>query len=149
MAGKKDRLLFCATSLAALFAPAGAMAQEAADPPSQADIVVTAQRRAQNVVDVPLTVNVLSGSELTKRNITSLQDIADNVPGLDVFSQGGGKQLIQIRGINSLRGTSSLVGIYLDETPLTGSQDGFYPVYADAGALDLARVEVLKIAKER
>ena len=70
MAGKKDRLLYCATSLAALLAPGIAMAQEAADPPSQADIVVTAQRRAQNVVDVPLTVNLLSRSELNTRSVT-------------------------------------------------------------------------------
>lgn len=144
MVGKIDRLPYCATSLVALLTPGIAAAQDAGDLAHPSDVVVTAQRREQSVVDVPLTVNVLSGADLTKRNATSLQDIADNVPGLDVFSQGGGKQLIQIRGINSLRGTSSLVGIYLDETPLTGSQDGFYPVYADAGTLDLARVEVLK-----
>ncbi|MES2452674.1 MAG: TonB-dependent receptor [Pseudomonadota bacterium] len=144
MVGKKDRFLFCTAALAALLAPGIAIAQDAGDAPHESDIIVTAQRREQSVIDVPLTVNVLSAADLTKRGVTSLQDIAQNVPGLDVFSQGGGKQLIQIRGINSLRGTSSLVGIYLDETPLTGSQDGFYPVYADAGALDLARVEVLK-----
>jgi len=108
------------------------------------EITVTAQKRDQSIETVPLTVTAIAGEDLVRRGISNAQDLSFAVPGLSVFDTGGGRQDISIRGIDSIRGTSSLTGVYLDEIPVTGAQDGFTPSYLDVRALDLQRVEVLK-----
>jgi iron complex outermembrane recepter protein len=104
------------------------------------EIVVTAQKREERLIDVPMSITALSGETIENAGMQNIIDLSYAVPNLSVQSEGPGQQRIVIRGIGNLRGTSSLVGIYLDEVPVSTWPSS----QIDLQTLDLARVEVLK-----
>lgn len=104
------------------------------------EIVVTAQKRTERLQDVPMSIGVLSGAQLEEQGVADIHDLSYIMPSLSVRDTGPGQQLITIRGIGNGRGAGSLVGIYLDEAPL--SSIPFSQI--DLRANDLARVEVLR-----
>lgn len=108
------------------------------------EVVVTAQKREEHLQDVPMSITALSGNAMAAAGITNAQDLSFSVSSLTVTETGPGRQMISIRGITGLRGSSSLTGVYLDDMPVSGVQDGFIPAYADVRTIDLDRVEVLK-----
>ena len=80
--------------------PAAAASNEAGA--AQAgDIIVTAQKRAQRIQDVPLAVTVIDGDDAARRGIDSVTSLVDEVPGVSVNYAFGGTNygLISIRGI--------------------------------------------------
>ena len=123
----------------------GAVAQEGESPSDGfmlEEIIVTAQKREQNVQDVAISIAVLGGDELDARGLENLVDIANSVPGMFVFDNGGvGGRIVTLRGIGNVFGSSSLVGVYLDEAVAVGVP-GFGQL--DLRIHDLERVEVLK-----
>lgn len=105
------------------------------------EIVVTANKRAQVLTDVGLAVAVLDSSALETRNVTSVEGLANVVPGLTVGQSGYSTPIFSLRGIGSNEATiaaGSSVTVYVDEVPLT------LPVMTRGATLDLERVEVLK-----
>lgn len=135
-------------------APAGSQAIPPSAPPSDAatsttdesqnagglaDIVVTATKRASNVQDVPLTVNVVDGTQLQKQSILSFQDVAQLTPGLSLTNQDGRQQQASIRGVQADldSGTTSTVDIYLNETALAAAT-AFQSLY-DIGQIEVVR----------
>lgn len=103
-------------------------------------ITVTAQRREQNLIDVPLSLSVLSGDVLAQQGITSTAEIVALVPNLN-FPDGGTRSYTRpvIRGVGEgvNNGTDSSVGVYLDDVPL--------PTFlSDFDLIDVERVEVLR-----
>jgi len=108
------------------------------------EVVVTSQLRKENLKDVPMAISAVSGETLAQEHLTSIADLANRVPNLDVAPLGLGQQIIAIRGVSGERGSSSLTGIYLNNVPVSGLQDGFLATYPDVGMYDLQRVEVLK-----
>jgi iron complex outermembrane receptor protein len=104
------------------------------------EVVVTAQKREERLIDVPMSISVLSGAELEQRGIESIQDLSFSVPGLTMREDGPGSYTIFLRGLANQSGSGALVGVYLDEAPL--SLDGFNQL--SPVALDLQRIEVLK-----
>lgn len=127
---------------AAAFAlPATAFAQDAAaDDTSNGEIVVTAQRRAERSVDVPITVATLSEEALTTANVRELADISKITPGLR-FDNNGAFFQPTIRGVGTAVVTSgggSNVGVYVD---------GFYspnPLATNSQLLNVQNIQVLK-----
>jgi len=104
------------------------------------EIIVTAQKREQRLIDVPISISVLGEDDLKDSHIKDMADLAYVVPNLTITKQAGGMQRISLRGIGNVEGTSVLVGIYLDETPLS-----LHPaIQAGLQTIDLERVEVLK-----
>lgn len=104
-------------------------------------IVVTANKREQNLNDVGLTVTAIGGEALTERQITSVQDIAAVVPGLQFSDSGAGTPIYTLRGIGfneESLGVYPSVSVYTDEVPLP------FPVLTLRAAFDLERVEALK-----
>jgi outer membrane receptor protein involved in Fe transport len=104
--------------------------------------VVTAQKRSENVKDVPASISEISGDDLNTRHIVDYDDLTRAVPNVS-FSSGGTEGLsnIEIRGVSSGAGFPT-VGIYLDETPI--SLQGGFIGQAQPIPFDLARVEVLR-----
>lgn len=108
-----------------------------------ADIVVTAQRREQNLQDVPISVQALGAARLESQQIRSLPDIATTVPNLTVRSGTGRGDIasLYIRGIGQ-------ADTQITQDPSVALyQDGVYigtAVGAAFEAPDLARVEVLR-----
>ncbi len=107
--------------------------------------MVTALRRTSTVQSAPLSIVALSGDTLAKAGATQLNDYFRQVPNLNVTAGQGGNNRISIRGVNSAG--EATVGLYYDETPVTGpsgtSQDSG-AVAADLNLFDVERVEVLR-----
>ena len=116
-------------------------ASEPAQGEAYGDIVVTANKREQNLNDVGMTVTAISGDDLDERRITSVQDIAAAIPGLKFAESGAGTPIYTLRGIGfneESLGVYPSVSVYTDEVPLP------FPVLALRAAFDLERVEALK-----
>jgi len=113
-----------ATCLAAAPAGAGPVGPAAAVPVENADIVVTAQRRAERAQDVPIVITALSAERLEQLNITKPQDLYGNVPSLVSGTQGQASRDVQsysIRGQSTGFLASPGVAVYMAEVPLPSS----------------------------
>ncbi len=133
-------LAFSALAHADAAAPAGST-----DEGGLGEIVVTAEKVKSTILDTPISISALSGAQLTAAGITSVQDIARDVPGLSMRSAGPGLTEYEARGLASNGGAAPTVGFYLDEIPLSPpalSQSG--KVVIDPNLYDLERVEVLR-----
>lgn len=112
------------------------------DPSASSDddgaIVVTANRRAENIQDVPISINVLTGDDLSSAGISNATQLQVTTPGLNIGTTVGVPQ-VYIRGMGTANlNSEGTVGLYLD---------GVYLPYAaaiDASLLDIERIEVLK-----
>lgn len=107
------------------------------------EIIVEARRTTENVQDVPVTVNVVSGEALEAKGITQLSNIASVVPNMVWIDGGGGTftNRMTLRGIYSnatSQGFDPGVAVYLDDVYI-GNHFGF-----NSALLDIDRVEVLK-----
>ncbi|ETN92058.1 hypothetical protein U062_01843 [Gammaproteobacteria bacterium MOLA455] len=121
----------------------GAMAQdgEAATTQSGIDeIIVTATKRAQNIQDVPISILAFQGEDLAAQGVTDLQSLSLAVPGLLVAESGAMQRRISIRGVGNIFGSSSLIGMYLDEASVASLPSN----QIDLRIHDLERIEVLK-----
>ena len=109
------------------------------------EIVVTAQKRTQLLVDVPQSITVVSGSTLETQQATSFQDYLKLVPGLQLDQSNPGEGRLILRGLNT-GGVASAVAVYMDETPF-GSSTGLVNggvLAGDFDTFDVARIEVLR-----
>jgi len=127
---------------------AGAAEAQQVDTPDQAasEVVVTAQKREQKLLDVPAAISVVGSARLEEFKASQLTDIAAYVPGFQVDTAGGpGRTTVSLRGIAPL-GASATISTYIDEAPVGSSS--FYArsagFTADLLPYDIERVEVLK-----
>jgi iron complex outermembrane recepter protein len=134
-------------SALALMGPALAMAQTATpqrSPRSNSleEIVVTATRREENLLDVPLSIAAYTQQSLDQKGVRTIEDLARITPGLSIMQGFSGIRYISIRGIESRWGATT-TGVYIDETPIQvrslSISTNFYPAL-----FDLERVEVLR-----
>jgi outer membrane receptor protein involved in Fe transport len=132
----------------AVAAPAPTIETEQAVPVTTVgsqDIVVTAQKRAQVLLDVPQSVTVVSGKTLEGQHASSFEDYLKLVPGLQLNQDTPGQGRLILRGINT-GGVASTVGVYVDETPF-GSSSGLVNgavLAGDFDTFDVNRIEVLR-----
>src|SRR4029079_9582084 len=115
-----------------------------ADDNSQA-IVVTAQKRAQVLLDVPSSVTVVGGDTLERQHATNFQDYLSLVPGFSINGNTAGETRITLRGANT-GGVASTVAIFMDDVPFgssTGLANGSI-LSGDFDPFDLNRIEVLR-----
>lgn len=141
----------CASSAGlALLAGGSALAQERAVSTQRAaiieEIVVTAQKRVENLQDVPVSISVVGNRQLEDLHVTQLTDIAAYVPGFQVDNTGSpGQTALSLRGVAPV-GPGQTVGTYIDDTPVGSSS--FYArgaVFAlDLLPYDIERLEVLR-----
>lgn len=106
-------------------------------------VVVTSQKRSQDVQDVPLSITVLGRDELKAQGIADFEDISRAVPGVSFNSVGAteGETNVTIRGVSSTSG-SATVGLYLDDVSITTKN--FYDYAAQPRFFDLQSIEVLR-----
>ncbi len=134
--------LLASTSAFAQTAPSSAAPQEVR---GEDDIVVTAQKRTQTLIDVPQSVSVVGGEALERQQAFSFQDYAKLIPGLQIAQSNAGEGRVVLRGINT-GGVAATVATYVDETPF-GSSSGQVNAAILAGEIDtfdMARIEVLR-----
>ena len=107
-----------------------------------ADIVVTAQKRTENLQDVPVSLKVLDTLALAERGISRFDDYARFLPSLSYTSFGPGQAEVFFRGLSNgnrlSTGSLPTVGVYLDEQPVTT-----IGAVLDVHIYDIARIEAL------
>jgi iron complex outermembrane receptor protein len=117
-----------------------ASAADAGGGPSVAEVVVTAQRRAERLEDVPMSVSALTAESVQASGVVNIHDIGQIVPGAQINNTGYYTQPV-IRGVTTLtagNGYENNVAIYLD---------GFYSpdmVTIDQDLVNIDSVQVLK-----
>ena len=141
------RLLLAASALAITvshFAPSPAVAQQTALAEERADdIVVTARRREESLVDVPISMTVVSGETLLQQGAPDITSLQRQTPNLTLeVARGSNSTLIAfIRGVGQqdpLWGFEPGVGLYVDDVYLARPQGAVLDI------LDVSRVEVLR-----
>jgi len=110
------------------------------------EIIVTATRREQSVLDVPYNISAISGDSLESQQIVDTADLMRNVTGVGVVDRGyrnsGVINGVMIRGVNT---DGSALGDYaLSAVPTVSTYVNDTPVYANFILKDLERVEVLR-----
>jgi|HubBroStandDraft_1064217.scaffolds.fasta_scaffold00397_6 iron complex outermembrane receptor protein len=115
-------------------------------PPAESEqILVTARKRSETLIEVPQSVTAVSGAALETQEAESFEDYAKLIPGLQLNQDAPGETRLTIRGLNT-GGVASTVGVYVDETPF-GSSSGLANgaiLAGDFDTFDLARIEVLR-----
>lgn len=114
--------------------------EEAVEPSSNGDIVVTAQRRSERLQDVPMAITAFGGEALERAPITNLIDIQTSVPNLNI-SPRIGSGVVAIRGIGFGIATAGAEG------SVALHSDGVYqsrPFAALFSLFDVDRIEVAR-----
>lgn len=148
MKARHSNLLAGVATLAMLATAAPAMAQTADDGADTAagasgsgnEIIVTAQKRAQNIQDVPISMEVVSGQRLDDFNSNDIKAVMNYTPNVFVQSTAG-NDVIYIRGFGSPPANFAFdqsVSLYVDGVYAGRSRQAQAPFF------DLARVEVLR-----
>ncbi len=104
-------------------------------------VVVTARKREESLQSVPLSIQAMSGKELTRRRVVGLRELSGALPGVNLVGGDPGKANVSIRGITSVTATPT-TGFYLDDVAISGRQA--YNGQSEPAMLDLQRVEVLR-----
>jgi outer membrane receptor protein involved in Fe transport len=137
--------LAVAAAIAGLTAPCTpARAAEAASPAGETleVIIITARKRAENLQDVPLSVDVLSKKDMSNLGISGFEDYAEKVPSISFISTGPGTQFFVVRGVsdgsNPTYANASSTGFFVDD--MSTSWAGVQP---DLHLYDVERIEVL------
>ncbi|WP_337187397.1 TonB-dependent receptor [Phenylobacterium sp.] len=149
----RKRALLTAAAAGALGFSTNAGAQQAAavdrfSPSATAteigEIVVTANRRAESVQDVPLAITAVTGETAREQGITDYESLVRTVPGVIATGEAGFDKLtmrgIQTSQTTSGNGSQKSVSIYVDDLPVTT----FSVVTADVTPFDIERIEVLR-----
>ena len=142
-------------SVASIALASPAIAQETSitqDTPANSEvpdeIIVTATRREQSVLDVPISIAVVTADEISKRGMVSAEDYLRGIPGVNQTSDPVGSSII-IRGLEtspSFQNFSSgtTVATYFGETPITNSGGLAANTNVDIKLVDIERIEVLR-----
>ena len=112
----------------------------AAEPAGGSDIVVTAQKREERLVDVPISITAASMERIASAGLSDLRDLAQITPGLLNTNNGLGFQPA-IRGITNTgtsAGEESNTALYIDDVYLPAQFAGLFELK------NIKRVEVLK-----
>jgi iron complex outermembrane receptor protein len=120
-------------------------AADTGEPSTLEEVVVTAQKRAEDLQKVPISLQVLSGEKLEQMQVSDFDDYAKLLPSLSFRSNGPSQTQLFFRGISSSNGTVQLhagflpsSGLYLDDLPVTTIGGAL-----DVHMYDMARIEAL------
>nr|WP_319511705.1 TonB-dependent receptor [uncultured Draconibacterium sp.] len=104
-------------------------------------ILVSAQKREQQLLDVPTAISSVSNQLMNQANITELSTLGEFVPGLYVREQGANRPTFSIRGLSSDEVSPSAqprVSVFFNNVPINRANSASLELY------DMDRVEVLK-----
>ena len=134
--------LLLAASVVTLVAAGEARAQVAAEQSVLEELVVTAQKRAENLQDVPISVVAVTGEAIQDRNLVNVVDILQDVPNVTAQSAYQARNpILFMRGIGIADfgpATSGAIGVTIDEVFLNSGNGQMGQVF------DIDRVEVLR-----
>ena len=137
----KTRRLLIASAITSAFI-GNVLAQEAKEAPIE-EIIVTAQKRAENLQDVPIAISAISSKQIENRGIDNVLDLKALAPNLQVnkYPTSGITSQVSLRGAVTFNGAmywEPSVGMYLDGVYLGKSVGSVFDV------VDIERIEVLR-----
>ncbi|MCB1690095.1 MAG: TonB-dependent receptor plug domain-containing protein, partial [Halioglobus sp.] len=143
LSGKPSAVRLLVLACAAVVASTSGLAQEA-KPKGYSlqleEVLVTAQKREEDTMSVPITVNSFSAQDMLNTGADNIQDIADFMPGVEIDNGGATQVGISIRGIKSPNISSGG-----DPSVATFYDNAYMPRAATSIPFtDIARTEVLK-----
>lgn len=106
------------------------------------EIVVTAQKRTERAIEVPLAVTAVDAGDLRDQNLVTLRDYSVRVPGLQYA--GNRIQDLSLRGITTGGGTNPTLAVTIDDVPFGSSTYLGQPRFPDFDPSDMQRIEVLR-----
>lgn len=143
------RIVLLASAALLAATPAFAQDSEAAGQTTEiaqqqdGEIIVTARRRAESLIDVPIAVTAISGAQLNAQGALDITDIAQSAPNVSLEVSRGTNNTLSafIRGVGQqdpVAGFEAGVGLYLDDVYLNRPQAAVLDIY------DVERIEVLR-----
>lgn len=153
---KSRSMMLASVALAGLMAAGAASAQiqeqqpapqedQSATDEDVAEIVITAQKREETILEIPQSVTVVGGDTLERQHATTFQQYLNEIPGFSLTESEPGATRLTLRGVNT-GGVSSTVAVYVDEMPY-GSSTALVNgaiLTGDIDPFDIARIEVLR-----
>ncbi|WP_313536420.1 TonB-dependent receptor [Sphingomonas sp.] len=135
--------LLAATPAFAQDSEAAGQTTEIAQQQQDGEIIVTARRRAESLIDVPIAVTAISGAQLNAQGALDITDIAQSAPNVSLEVSRGTNNTLSafIRGVGQqdpVAGFEAGVGLYLDDVYLNRPQAAVLDIY------DVERIEVLR-----
>lgn len=130
-------LFLYATLMLATFAGDPAIAQDLI----LEEVLVTAQKRVENVQAIPVTINVMPGEDIDNFRIRNITDLASFIPGLAILPTPQNLANITVRGLGTGAGNETYdqsVGLFIDGI-YAGRQREF-----QASLFDLEQIEIIK-----
>ena len=102
-------------------------------------MTVTAEKREENIQDVPASVTALSEIQIEDANIESTNEIHKFVPNFTAFDYGGfGFSYYSIRGLSNFTAQTGVVGVYIDDVPMITTW------LTDSRIFEIERIQVLR-----
>ncbi|RYG79128.1 MAG: hypothetical protein EON59_16780, partial [Alphaproteobacteria bacterium] len=140
------RRIVQALSLGAALLPSLAYAQTAPEgDDSVSEIVVTAQKRAERIQDVPLSITAITSEALEKRGLARMGDYLLAQPSVVIQDRGAGRNIVIVRGIAAPGSEGNpTVAFYIGETPVTNGLGFGANGFPDLRTFDVERVEILR-----
>lgn len=107
----------------------------------EGEIIVTAQKREERLIDVPVTLSAVSGARLQELGVSDLDELSNYIPGLNIQEQSANNPGVVIRGITSDSGSAqqaARVTLYYNGVDISRSRGSYQDIY------DIERIEVIK-----
>ena len=107
----------------------------------EGEIIVTAQKREERLIDVPVTLSAVSGARLQELGVSDLDELSNYIPGLSIQEQSANNPGVVIRGITSDSGSAqqaARVTLYYNGVDISRSRGSYQDIY------DIERIEVIK-----
>src|SRR5579863_4099186 len=113
------------------------------------EVTVTAQRRSENIQDVPIAIQALTSETLTQLNVQTFDDLVKYLPNVSLKTNGPGQGIIYMRGLSAGGSagsqSSGSIGVFPNVAIYLDDQSGQLPGRnLDIYAADLERIEVLE-----
>jgi iron complex outermembrane recepter protein len=121
--------------------PAYAQVPADEDQAFEGEIIVTAQKREERLIDVPVTLSAVSQERLNELGVSDLDELSNYIPGLNIQEQSANNPGIVIRGITSDSGSAqqaARVTLYYNGVDISRSRGSYQDIY------DVERIEVIK-----
>lgn len=137
------RLLFAGTAAISILGPGLALAQSAppSSPSTLQEVVVTAQRREENLQKAAIAVQAVPGQQLSRSGVTQPEGLTKLVPAIQIVPAAGPYTLFYLRGVGNFNGNA------LSDSAVAFNLDNVYvarPSSASGVFYDVDRIEVLK-----
>jgi len=138
---QRNSILLGASALGIVWAMAGAVSPQDAEPSQLDDVIVTAQLREQSATEVPFALTAYSGRTLEDLGVQDFEELSAFTPGLLVQNQSPNNPGFVMRGITSDSGEATSeprVSVYQDGVSISKSRGSYVELF------DIERVEIAK-----